>query len=171
MGYSVTRKPIETLGGYQAANANCESFAFTLFCFFGRESPTLTASTLPSCPLCYSLPNRSCVRPIRRTPITALPPICFQRHIIRYPCTELRYGCSSGGPGGHCPRVLNLFLIASYNNNLVRVEGFEPSTPCSQSRCANQTALHSDKIGSGGRDRTCDQLINSQLHYRCATPE
>ena len=26
-------------------------------------------------------------------------------------------------------------------------------------------------FGSGGRDRTYDQLINSQLHYRCATPE
>ena len=37
VGYSVTRKPTETLGSlYQAANANCESFAFTLFCFFDR---------------------------------------------------------------------------------------------------------------------------------------
>jgi hypothetical protein len=25
--------------------------------------------------------------------------------------------------------------------------------------------------GSSGRDRTYDQLINSQLHYRCATLE
>ncbi len=43
-----------------------------------------------------------------------------------------------GGPGGHCPRVLNLFLIASYNNNLVGIEGFEPSTPWSQTRCATR---------------------------------
>ena len=27
------------------------------------------------------------------------------------------------------------------------------------------------KTGSTGRDRTYDQLINSQLHYRCATVE
>ena len=27
------------------------------------------------------------------------------------------------------------------------------------------------KLGSSGRDRTYDQLINSQLHYRCATLE
>ena len=25
--------------------------------------------------------------------------------------------------------------------------------------------------GSGGRIRTCDQLVNSQLRYHCATPE
>ena len=35
--------------------------------------------------------------------------------------------------------------------------------------------MHQNKIsiclGSGGWDRTNDQLINSQLHYRCATPE
>ena len=27
-------------------------------------------------------------------------------------------------------------------NGIVGVKGFEPSTPCSQSRCANRTALH-----------------------------
>ena len=27
----------------------------------------------------------------------------------------------------------------------VGVKGFEPSTPCSQSRCANRTALHPEK--------------------------
>jgi len=44
-----------TLGSlYQAANANCESFAFTLFCFFDWETPILTASTLPDCPFPYS---------------------------------------------------------------------------------------------------------------------
>jgi len=39
-------------------------------------------------------------------------------------------------------------------------------------------AIHSNTImgphqifGSRGRDRTYDQLINSQLHYRCATLE
>ena len=26
-------------------------------------------------------------------------------------------------------------------------------------------------LGSGGRIRTGDQLVNSQLRYRCATPE
>ena len=29
---------------------------------------------------------------------------------------------------------------------LVGVQGFEPWTPCSQSRCASQTALHSEKV-------------------------
>ena len=28
----------------------------------------------------------------------------------------------------------------------VGVKGFEPSTPCSQSRCANRTALHPEKM-------------------------
>ena len=32
-------------------------------------------------------------------------------------------------------------------------------------------SLHRDITGSTGRDRTYDQLINSQLHYRCATVE
>ncbi len=27
------------------------------------------------------------------------------------------------------------------------------------------------EIGSGGRIRTCDQVVNSHLRYRCATPE
>ena len=29
---------------------------------------------------------------------------------------------------------------------IVGVAGFEPTTPCSQSRCANRTALHPDNI-------------------------
>lgn len=30
-------------------------------------------------------------------------------------------------------------------HNMVGVVGFEPTTPCSQSTCANQAALHTDK--------------------------
>ena len=33
------------------------------------------------------------------------------------------------------------------------------------------TALPAIETGSRSRDRTYDQLINSQLHYRCATVE
>ena len=33
------------------------------------------------------------------------------------------------------------------------------------------SALFSAWSGSGGRIRTGDQLVNSQLRYRCATPE
>ena len=33
-------------------------------------------------------------------------------------------------------------LIPTSLSSTVGVKGFEPSTPCSQSRCANRTALH-----------------------------
>ncbi len=35
-----------------------------------------------------------------------------------------------------------LFSLSTPLLNLVGVPGFEPGTPCSQSRCANRTALH-----------------------------
>ena len=57
-GYSVTRKPSETLSSVQAANANCASFAFTVF-YFLRLS-------VSCCPLCYSLPCRNLVTPIKK---------------------------------------------------------------------------------------------------------
>ena len=41
-------------------------------------------------------------------------------------------------------------------NELVRVVGFEPTTLWSQTRCANQTALHSDENGAPSRNRTSD---------------
>ena len=33
----------------------------------------------------------------------------------------------------------------STSSTNVGVKGFEPSTPCSQSRCANRTALHPEQ--------------------------
>ena len=42
-------------------------------------------------------------------------------------------------------------LVLSTRINLVRVVGFELTTLCSQSRCANQTALHSDYLVPQGR--------------------
>ena len=52
-------------------------------------------------------------------------------------------------------------------------QGFEPRIPkvtdLQSAEVAN--ASHSPLFGSKGRDRTYDQLINSQLHYRCATLE
>ena len=36
------------------------------------------------------------------------------------------------------------FHLLSFMLKLVGIEGFEPSTPASQTRCANQTALHSE---------------------------
>ena len=112
---------------------------------------------LPCCPLCYSWPNRSCVRPIiRNLPMSNR--ICYDEKashdVYCYPkrfekqsnscfsqrknwnirsiiigvthqmtccsCPNLFYTIhkiSYGGPGGHCPRVLNPFLFASYSNN------------------------------------------------------
>ena len=40
----------------------------------------------------------------------------------------------------------------------VGVAGFEPATPCSQSRCASRTALCPDKIGGEGGIRTPGSL-------------
>ena len=47
------------------------------------------------------------------------------------------------------------------------MEGFEPSTPCSQGRCADQAALHSDTLGGGGTIRTYDI---AWLRTRCLRP-
>ena len=52
---------------------------------------------------------------------------------------------------------------------LVPTIGFELMTYRLQGDCT--TTVLSRHIGSRGRDRTYDQLINSQLHYRCATLE
>ena len=52
------------------------------------------------------------------------------------------------------------------------IEPRMPEAPDLQSSAVTNAARHpKKKTGSGGRDRTYDQLINSQLHYRCATPE
>ena len=37
-------------------------------------------------------------------------------------------------------------LKITYFIFFVGVAGFEPTTPCSQSRCANRTALHPEKL-------------------------
>ena len=37
-----------------------------------------------------------------------------------------------------------LHFIVTPDFPVVGVAGFEPTTPCSQSRCANRTALHPD---------------------------
>lgn len=50
----------------------------------------------------------------------------------------------------------------SGRNHLVRVEWFEHSTPCSQSRCANQTALHSDIILALSREIPPSQRLTDQ---------
>ena len=39
-------------------------------------------------------------------------------------------------------KIVSKVLIFNGFNCFVGVKGFEPSTPCSQSRCANRTALH-----------------------------
>ena len=54
--------------------------------------------------------------------------------------------------------------------NLVSLLGFEPRPygPKPQMQPGNTLERY---IGSRGRDRTYDQLVNSQLHYRCATLE
>ena len=58
----------------------------------------------------------------------------------------------------------------------VGVKGFEPSTPCSQSRCANQTALHPELREYGGAEgiRTLDLFVanesRSQLRHSPSEP-
>lgn len=54
---------------------------------------------------------------------------------------------------------------------MVRASGFEPNL--TESKSVVLTGLHyaPSMFGSEGRDRTYDQLVNSQLHYRCATSE
>ena len=47
-----------------------------------------------------------------------------------------------------------LLYPTELRNQMVGEVGFEPTTPCSQSRCANQTALHSDLVGTVGIEPT-----------------
>jgi hypothetical protein len=57
------------------------------------------------------------------------------------------------------PLSINTFWTTSRKfklDELVRVVGFEPTTLWSQTRCANQTALHSDENGAPSRNRTSD---------------
>jgi hypothetical protein len=63
--------------------------------------------------------------------------------------------------------VLPLSLIP---HKLVSVERFELPLHAPKARVLPGYTTPR-KIGSRGRDRTYDQLINSQLHYRCATLE
>ncbi len=57
-------------------------------------------------------------------------------------------------------------VIASF---FVGVAGFEPTTPCSQSRCANRTALHPEYFSielllcRGSGIRTHDPLLPKQV--------
>ena len=54
---------------------------------------------------------------------------------------------------------------------LVGAKGFEPSTPCSQSRCANQAALRPDVcfFGGAGGTRTPDLFRAKETRSLCAT--
>ena len=54
-------------------------------------------------------------------------------------------------------------LPLSYDGNifLVGVPGFEPGTPCSQSRCANRTALHPE----GGEERKSSTKFQVSLEW------
>ena len=44
----------------------------------------------------------------------------------------------------------------------VGIPGFEPGTPCSQSRCANRTALHPDNLIDSG-DKSILKISNLQI--------
>ena len=44
----------------------------------------------------------------------------------------------------------------------VGIPGFEPGTPCSQSRCANRTALHPDNLIDSG-DKSIRKISNIQI--------
>ena len=52
---------------------------------------------------------------------------------------------------------------------MVVIEGNDPSFEAYETPAYPSMLYH--RNGSTGRDRTYDQLINSQLHYRCATVE
>ncbi len=42
--------------------------------------------------------------------------------------------------------IIKTFKLFNYQHLFVGVAGFEPTTPCSQSRCANRTALHPEEV-------------------------
>ncbi len=51
---------------------------------------------------------------------------------------------------------------------LVGVAGFEPATPCSQSRCANRTALHPVNLvaqNRGANKKKCFYIIKQILIF------
>jgi hypothetical protein len=62
-----------------------------------------------------------------------------------------------------------MFVVGLLQRFLVPQYGIEPHTYRLQGECSTDELQ--GQIGSSGRDRTYDQLINSQLHYRCATLE
>ena len=64
----------------------------------------------------------------------------------------------------YCLRVYGVVLLVHYAGiNLVRVERFELPTLCSQSRCANQTALHTEKTWCPMTESNCRNLITKQV--------
>jgi len=85
----------------------CRCFCIYLFCFYGRVSPTLTASALPCCPLPYSSPCRNLVIPIRSILATPTIKVLFTMFTVQY---------ASGGDGGNRTLVQNAFQSASYSN-------------------------------------------------------
>jgi hypothetical protein len=83
---------------------------------------------LPCCPLCYLLPCRVYIRPIRKTLMFCYP---FVLHPVKSNKTgwaqcgiSMFHNYLFGGPGGIRTPVQNTFLSASYSNNyylLVRI--------------------------------------------------
>ena len=53
---------------------------------------------------------------------------------------------------------------------MVGIVGFEPTTLASQTRCANQTALHSDLNGTWCQTRTDIVLRVKEMHNLSAQP-
>ncbi len=58
-----------------------------------------------------------------------------------------------------------LALMQTADFQLVGVTGFEPVTPCSQSRCANRTALHPELVSAGRFSR------DTSLRFAVRAPE
>lgn len=56
------------------------------------------------------------------------------------------------------------FLGIGHHSIMVRMEGFEPPTPRSQTECADQTALHPHKAGYARSERS-----RESLHVTCLT--
>lgn len=101
---------------FQAARANTSSLAFSLFCCFGREIPTLRLSH------CRAVHFRTlCPIETRSDPLESTFSIYTATNSVStIPSdSQSRSNVLSGGSGGNRTRVLNTFLSTSYSYNSV----------------------------------------------------
>ena len=73
-----------------------------------------------------------------------------KRETRRLSAKALRGNRSARRPNGHSDTTKKVNSPSGkFTFLIVGVAGFEPTTPCSQSRCANRTALHPESASAG----------------------